>query len=79
MGKTTKYRKRNANAGSQRLKTPNESSQFSDSQGGLDVDNGGDSVSTVSVRNRGVLFGGVVAKQEHLFAVEGIFRPSDVR
>ena len=39
----------------------------------------GDSVSTVSVRNRGVLFCGVAAKQEHLFAVEGIFGPDDVR
>ena len=75
----TKRRKRDANAGLQRLKTANKSRRFSDSQCGLDISDCGDSVSTVSVRNRGVLFCGVVAKQEHLFAVEGIFGPGDVR
>ena len=48
------------------------------SQSKLHLNNSGDGVGTVSVRDSGVLFSGVVAEQEHLLAVEGVSRPGDV-
>jgi len=52
---------------------------FSDSQSRLGLDDGRDAIGAVSIRNGGVLLGGVVAEQKHLFAVESVFRPGDFR
>lgn len=38
---------------------------------------GGNAIRTVGVRSSGILLTCVVAKQEHLLAVEGVFRPGD--
>ena len=39
----------------------------------------GDSISAIIVRYSGVLLVGIIAEQQHLLALEGIFRPGDVR
>jgi hypothetical protein len=52
---------------------------FLDSQFCLDLGDDSDSIGTVSIRNGGVLFSGVIAEQEHLFAVQRVLWPSDVR
>ena len=51
----------------------------SHSQSILELVNGSDTIGTVIVEDGGVLLGGVVAEQEHLLAIEGVFGPSDVR
>jgi hypothetical protein len=51
----------------------------SDSQSRLDLDDGSDSIGAVSVGDGGVLLAGIVAEQEHLLAVKGVFGPGDVR
>jgi hypothetical protein len=56
-----------------------ERALFSLPQSRLNLDDGGDSICAVSVRNGGVLFRAVVAEQKHFLAVEVIFGPSDVR
>ena len=45
----------------------------------MDLVNGSDRVSVISVRDGGVLLSGVVAEQQHLLAVEGISGPGDAR
>ena len=52
---------------------------FSLSQSQLNLDDGSNGVSAVSIGNGGVLLRGVVTEQKHLLAVEGVFGPSDVR
>ena len=52
---------------------------FSLSQSCLDFNDGSDSVGAVRVRNGGVLVDGIVTEHKHLLAIEGVFRPSDVR
>ena len=49
-----------------------------DSQSRLDLIDCVDGIGAVSVRDGGVLLIGIVAEQQHLLAVEGIFRPGDV-
>jgi len=44
----------------------------------LNIDDGSNAIGTVSVRDGGILFAGVVAEQQHFLAVRGIFWPSDV-
>ena len=49
-----------------------------DSQSRFNLINGGDTVGAVSIGDGGVLLTGVVAEQQHLLAVERVFRPGDV-
>ena len=51
----------------------------SDPQSHLDLINDGGSICAVSIGDSGVLFVGIVAEQEHLFAAKGVFGPVDVR
>ena len=53
--------------------SPCSGSQFS-----LDLDDGRNTIGAVGIRNGGILFGGIVAEQEHLFGIEGVFGPGDV-
>ena len=48
------------------------------SQGLLDLINRSNAIGTVIVWNSGVLLAGVVAEQQHLLAVKGVFGPGDV-
>ena len=52
--------------------------ETSDSQSYLNLIDGGDTISAVSVGDGGVLLAGVVAEQKHLLAIERVLRPSDV-
>ena len=49
-----------------------------DSQSRLNLDDCSDTIGTVGVRDGGVLLAGVVAEQQHLLVVEGVFRPGGV-
>ena len=49
------------------------------SQSRLNLVDGGDTIRTVSVGDGGVLLGGIIAKQEHLLAVQGVSWPIDIR
>ena len=45
----------------------------------LDLADGSDTVGTISVGDSGVLLVGIVAEQEHLLAVKGVFGPGNAR
>ena len=49
-----------------------------DSQSLLNLDDGSDTIGTVSVGDGGVHLAGVVAEQKHLLVIEGVFWPRDV-
>ena len=49
------------------------------SQSRLNLVDGGDTIRTISVGDGGVLLGGIIAKQEHLLAVQGVSWPIDIR
>jgi len=49
-----------------------------DSQSRLNLDDGSDLIGAVSIGDCGVFLAGVVAEQQHLFTVEGVFWPSYV-
>ena len=54
-------------------------SEMSDSQSSFNLIYCSDSICAVSIGDSGILLSGVVAKQQDLLAVEGVFRPGDVR
>ena len=58
----------------------NESTDFEtlDSQSCFNLIDCSDSIGTISVGYGGVPLASVVAEQQHLLAVEGVFRPGDV-
>ena len=44
----------------------------------MNLNDGSNTIGTVRVGEGGVLLAGVVAEQQHLLVVKGVFRPSDV-